>query len=70
MNLLADLGWLRRTPADIRDCLRSMAGNPNQPDIVSDTALIDIASYALDINQLTRVSRRATDRLKSPIDTA
>jgi len=69
MNLLADLGWLRRPPADIRDRFRSMAGNPNQPDIVSDTALIDIASYALDINQLTRVSRLATDRLKSPIDT-
>jgi predicted enzyme involved in methoxymalonyl-ACP biosynthesis len=69
MNLLADLGWLRRAPADLRERCRAIAGNPNSPDIASDTALIDVANYALDINQLTRVGKLVAERLKSPIDT-
>jgi FkbH-like protein len=69
MNLLADLGWLRRAPADLRNRCRSIAQNLNQPDTESDTALVDITSHALDFNQLTHVSRLVADRLKSPVDT-
>src|ERR1700732_3944397 len=61
MNLLADLGWLRRAPADLGERCRSIAGNPKQPDMASDTALLDVANYALDINQLTRVSKLVAD---------
>jgi len=34
-----------------------------------DTALIEIASHALDMNQLTWISRLVADRLSSPVDT-
>jgi FkbH-like protein len=69
MNLLSDLGWLRRPPADLRDRCRSLSGTVSEPDLAFDTALADIASYGLDINQLTRLTRLVADRLKSPIDT-
>src|SRR5713226_4002617 len=69
MNLLADLGWLRRPPGDLRDRCRSLRGSVGEPDLAFDTALVDIASYGLDINQLTWVSRLVADRLKSPVDT-
>jgi FkbH-like protein len=68
-NLLANLGWLRRAPADFRERCRSLAGKTNEPDIVSDTELIDIANHALDINQLIRVGKLSTDRVKSSLDT-
>jgi FkbH-like protein len=69
MNLLAELGWLRCAPADLRERCRAIAGNPSPPDIATDSALIDVASYALDINQLMRVSKLVAERLKSPINT-
>lgn len=50
MNLLADLGWLRRPPADLRDRCRSLAASLSEPDLASDTALVDVANYALDMN--------------------
>src|SRR5260221_4035171 len=69
MNLLADLGWLRRPPRDLRDRCRSLRGSVGEPDLAFDTALVDIASYGLDINQLTWVSRLVADRLHSSVDT-
>jgi FkbH-like protein len=69
MSLLADLAWLRRPPADLRDRCRSLKGRVSKPDLAFDTALADIASYGLDINQLAWVGKLVADRLKSPIDT-
>lgn len=68
MNLLAELGWLRGVPADFRERCRSFASKTNEPDISFDTALVDVANYALDINQLIRVGRLVSDRLKDPAD--
>jgi HAD superfamily phosphatase (TIGR01681 family) len=68
MNLLAELRWLRRAPADFRERCRSLASDAREPDIFFDTALVDVANYALDINQLIRVGRLVTDRLKKPTD--
>ena len=69
MNLLAELGWLRRPPGDLRARCRSLGSSVSEADLAFDTALVDVASYGLDINQLTWVSRLVADRLKSPIDT-
>jgi FkbH-like protein len=66
---LTNLAWLRCAPADFRERCRSLGANTNEPDIASDTALIDIANHALDINQLIRVSKLSTQRFKSPVDT-
>jgi FkbH-like protein len=41
----------------------------SEPDLAFDTALVNIASHGLDINQLNWVSRLVADRSRSPIDT-
>jgi FkbH-like protein len=69
MSLLADLGWLRRPPGDLRDRCRVLGHSVNEPDLAFDTALVDIGSYGLDINQLNWVSRLVGLRLDSHIDT-
>jgi FkbH-like protein len=69
VSFLADLGWLRPPPPDLRARCRSLAASVSKPDVAFDTALVDIAGHGLDINQLTWVSRLVADRLNSPIDT-
>ena len=69
MNLLTELGWLRRPPGNLRDRCRSLSHRMSEPDIAFDTALVDVASHGLDINQLAWVSKLVAGRSKSPIDT-
>ena len=44
MNLLTELGWLRRPPGNLRDRCRSLSHRMSEPDIAFDTALVDVAS--------------------------
>lgn len=69
MDLLAELAWLRRPPDDLRGRCRSLGPAADQPDLSFDTALVDIGSYGLDINQLNWVSKLVARRLPSPVDT-
>jgi len=69
LDSLSNLTWLRPAPTDFRKRCRFLADYPNGPDTVSDSELIDIANHALDINQLIRVGKLSSDRLKSPVDT-
>ena len=43
MDLLADLGWLRRAPQDFNDRCRALASRAEDPDRgLSDVELIDL----------------------------
>lgn len=69
MELLADLGWLRRAPQDFNDRCRAIASRVEEPDAGSDIELIDLANYALDLNQLGRLGKTAAKRRHNPLDT-
>src|SRR5260221_5457633 len=69
MDLLADLGWLRRAPADLRDRCKALSTHLDDPDLDTDLALVDLATYSLDGNQLDRLARLVARRRQSPTDT-
>jgi len=69
MNLLADLGWLRRPPIDLRDRCRSLGAEASEPNLDFDTALLDVANHALDINQLIWLNKLVSRRWSNPVDT-
>jgi FkbH-like protein len=51
-RFLSELGWLERPPRDWKEQLRALADAP-----VRGARLRQLASYALDINQLSRLAR-------------
>lgn len=68
MDLLADLGWLRRAPQDFNDRCRALAGRAEAFDADSDVELIDLANHALDLNQLGRLGKIAAKRSPDRLD--
>lgn len=68
MDLLADLGWLRRAPEDFRQRCKSLDSRTGEPDAETDAELIELANHALDLNQLERLGKLAAKR--SQIDAA
>lgn len=69
MELLADLGWLRRAPQEFNDRCRRLAGRAEPFDAAFDVELIDLANHALDLNQLARIGKIAAKRRLDPLDT-
>ena len=65
MDLLADLGWLRRAPDDFRQRCNSLVSRMGEPDEDADIELIELANHALDLNQLGRLSKIAAKRGRS-----
>lgn len=69
MELLAELGWLRRAPEDFNGRCRVLASRTQEFDAGSDVELIDLANHALDLNQLGRLGKIAAKRSLNPLDT-
>ncbi|QGN56144.1 HAD family hydrolase [Novosphingobium sp. Gsoil 351] len=65
MDLLADLGWLRRAPGDFRQRCKQLDSRTGGIDAEADAELIDLANHALDLNQLGRLGKLAARRSQS-----
>lgn len=62
MNVLADLGWLRRAPVDFRQRCKDLDSRTSGFDADADAELIDLANHALDLNQLGRLGKLVAKR--------
>lgn len=69
MELLADLKWLRRATPDFNNRCRALASRVEEPDAGYDVELVDLANYALDLNQLGRLGKIVVKRSLNPLDT-